>query len=175
MSGSTEEKRHLLGGRFLRSAFHDQLTARGANVAATALAHRNRQMPVGQNLRESIDSRVRRSFERNSWRGVERDQIDLGLDAGQQLRESTRVLRRVVHSVEKHVLESDAAPSLSGNRRHASRMAASDVLGIGRHQRGSLLFGRRMKRDRQVRHQRLPSQAIEAGDDSDSRERDASR
>ena len=49
MSGSTEKKCHLLGGRFLRSAFHDQLTARGANVAATTLAHRNRQMPVGQN------------------------------------------------------------------------------------------------------------------------------
>src|ERR1700752_1869865 len=86
MSGSPEKKRHLLGGRFLRSAFNDQLTARGANVAATALSHRNRQMTVGQNLRESIDARVRRSFERNSRRGVD--------------------------SVEKHVLESDAAPSL---------------------------------------------------------------
>src|SRR5688572_10002941 len=112
MSGSTEKKCHLLGGRFLRPAFDDQLTACGANVAATALPHRNRQMTVGQNLRESIDSRVRRSFERNSWRGIERDQIDLGLDAGQQLREPACVLRSVVHSVEKHVLESDAAPSL---------------------------------------------------------------
>src|ERR1700752_2238393 len=109
MSGSPEKKRHLLGGRFLRSAFNGRLTSRGANVAATALSHRNRQMTVGQNLRESIDARVRRSFERNSRRGVDRDQIDLGLDAGQRLREPTRVLRSVVDSVEKHVLESDAA------------------------------------------------------------------
>ena len=51
---------------------------------------------VGEDLRERVDALVGRPLERNARRGVERQQVDLGLDAGEQLDQPARVLRRVV-------------------------------------------------------------------------------
>ena len=67
---------------------------------------------VGEDAGEGVDTRVRRPLERNARRGVERNQVDLGLDARQQLRQPARILRRIVDAVEHHVLERDAAALL---------------------------------------------------------------
>ena len=52
-------------GDFFR-AFDDQLAAGGADVAAAALADRNRDAVVGEDLREAIDRLIRRPLERNA-------------------------------------------------------------------------------------------------------------
>ena len=44
--------------------------------------------------------------------GVQRNQVDLRLHAREQLRQPPRVLRRVVHAGQQHVLERDAAAPL---------------------------------------------------------------
>ena len=97
---------------FLRPALDNQLTARRADVPPAALPHRHGDVPIGQDLREAVDALIRRPFERNARRRVQRDQVHLCLDPRQQLHQPARVLRRVVDAVEQHVLERDAAALL---------------------------------------------------------------
>ena len=52
------QTREPLRRRFLARRFDDQLTAGRADVAAAALADRDRHAAVGQDLREAIDARV---------------------------------------------------------------------------------------------------------------------
>ena len=59
----------------------DQLAARRADVAAARLAHRNDDAAIGKDASEAVDAIVRRALEGNPGRLVERQQIDLRLDA----------------------------------------------------------------------------------------------
>ena len=49
-------------------------------------------LAIGEDLGEGIDARVGRALERDARRGVERNQVDLGLDAVEQLRQPPRIL-----------------------------------------------------------------------------------
>src|SRR5215468_3834966 len=71
----------------------DQLAARSADVASAALPDRYDEPTLGKDLGESIDRRVRRALERDTRRGIQRDEIHLRPHTRQQLREVSRIFR----------------------------------------------------------------------------------
>ena len=64
---------------------------------------------------------------------------------------------------------------LTGKRRQASSSSFEAVLAVDRHEQVALLLGRRVQRDRQVRHQRLGREPLERRQHADGRERHAPR
>ena len=131
---------------------------------------------VGEDLREPIDRLVRRPLERNARRGVQRDQVHLRLHAGDSSFASRRASSgeslTPASSTYSNVIR---LRRFSGNRLHASMMSRDAVLPVERHELAALLVGRRVQRDRQVRHQRLARQPLERRQQADGRQRDAPR
>ena len=93
----------------------------------------------------------------------------------EQPHQPPRVLGRVVDAREQHVLERDAAAPLSGKRRRGVEDLLEAVLAVHRHERIALIFGRRMQRDREVRHQRFGRQPLERRQHAHGRQRHALR
>ena len=128
-----------------------------------------------EDLGEAVDARVRRPLERNPGGLVERQQVHLPLDAVQQPHQAPRVLRRVVHVLQHHVFERDAIAALEREAAAGVEQLLQPVLAVDRHQQVALILGRRVQRDRQVRHERLGRQPLERRQHADGRERDPPR
>ena len=101
--------------------------------------------------------------------------LTLRLDAGEERCEPARVLGRVVDAVEQHVLERDAAALREREAPAGVDQIAQRVLAIDRHDLAALLLSRRVKRDREVRHQRLGRQPFDARYETNRRQRHAPR
>ena len=94
--------------------------------------------------------------------GLSGIRLTLALMPGEQPHQAARVVGRVVDAVEHHVLERDAAALLQRETPAGVEDRRERVLAVRRHERGALLLGRRVQRDRQVRHQRLAAPAARA-------------
>src|SRR4051812_44939567 len=171
---TSENDGELLRGCLLRP-FHDQLAAGGADVAAAALANRHADPVIGDDLREPIDHLIGRPLERNPRRGVERDDVHLRLQRRHQSGQLARILRRVVDAGEQHILEGDAAAAAEREAAAGIDDLGDAVLAVERHELAALAIGRRVQRDRQVRHHRLVRQLLERRQQSDRRQRHAPR
>src|SRR5918993_4581070 len=99
----------LLGGRPAALPLDHELPTRGPNIATAAFTYRHQHAAVGQDRRELVDPFVRWPFKGNARRGVQRNEVDLALDAAQQNGQPARVLRRVVHTLKHHVFKGDSA------------------------------------------------------------------
>ena len=88
-------------------------------------------MPIGEHLREGVDALVGRAIERNAGRGIERNQVDLGLDARQQPRQPPRILGESLTPSSITYSNVIRLRFFSGNRRHASRMSCSEYFFVG--------------------------------------------
>jgi hypothetical protein len=96
-----------------RICFHflsAQLTAGGGNVPALALADNGREVVLNQDFLKPENAVGRRGIQRQSRMRVERDEIDLGPDALEQLGKLCGVLFPIINTVYEDLLESDHAP-----------------------------------------------------------------
>ena len=169
-------RRQPLARRLLARRLSDQLTAGGADVAAAALAHRHGQAAVREDLREAL---TRASDGRSNGMpaaSFSGSRLTFALIPFEQPRPAA-ARPRACRSRPSSITYSNVMRSrrLSGNRRHASSSSFERVLAVDRHQQVALLFGRRVQRDRQVRHQRLGREPLERGQHADGRERHAAR
>ena len=117
---SRQQGGHPLCGRLLRP-LDDQLAARGTNVATAALSHRDGDAAVRKQPRERVDALVRRPRKRDARRLVERDEVHLRAQTGQEFHEPPGVGIGVVHAAQQHVLERDALPPLDREPRARRR------------------------------------------------------
>jgi hypothetical protein len=96
----------LLAGFF----FSAQLTARCRDILALALPDDGCEVVLHQDLLKLKNAVGRRGIQRQSRMRVERDEIDLGPDALEQLDKLCGVLFLVINPVYQDVFESDHAP-----------------------------------------------------------------
>src|ERR1700722_18747048 len=99
-------RRQFLGLRF-------QLAASGQDVAATRRAHRRGIAGVENIFRELFDLIPVRTLVARARPRVERNEIDLGRNALQQLDQQLGVVERIVDALEHHIFERDA-PRIGG-------------------------------------------------------------
>jgi hypothetical protein len=131
---------------------------------------------VGEDPCETVHARVRLAVEGDARRGVERDQVDLALDARQQ-RASRRASSGVSFTPASSTYSKVMRPRRpSGNVRHASMNCSASTSSFGGTMHVALRLGRGVQRDRQVRHQRFAARASRAcRHQADRRERDPAR
>src|SRR5204862_4120650 len=109
-----------LAGAELR-ALRPELPARRHDVTAARGAHGARIARPVHDLRETLDLLPIRALVFRAGPGIERDQVDLGRDAGEQLHQRLGVGERIVDTLEHDVLEGDA-PRIGQARVVAARI-----------------------------------------------------
>src|SRR5206468_10763825 len=85
-----------------------ELTARGSDVLALAPPYRRREAGVQQDRLKREDPGEWRPPEPRALPVVERDQVDLGLDAAKQPHQTLGIVDRIVDVLEHDVLEEHA-------------------------------------------------------------------
>src|SRR5262249_14727918 len=86
-----------------------ELAARGIDVVAARCPQVGRKTEPLALCLERVDHGGRRSLIRRFGMRVPRNDVDLALEAAQQLRELSGVAQRIVYAREQHVLERDPA------------------------------------------------------------------
>ena len=102
-------------------------------------------------LREAIDRAVAAGLERAAGPGVERDQVHLGGNAGDQPHQFARIGLAVVHALQHDVFERDAAGVRGAGVTAAGRDQLGDrILAVQRHQFVAQLIAHGMQRHCEV-------------------------
>src|SRR5579864_1093261 len=89
-----------------------QLTAGRVDILAAGAPHGGEHASLQQLVPEALDHGSGRARVAGAGKRVERNEIDLGGMTLEQAREGTRLCRGIVHAIEHHVLEGDAAAVL---------------------------------------------------------------
>src|SRR6266516_4610410 len=100
------QREPLARGKFFGRAL--ELAAGGEDVAPARCAHRRGVAGAEHNLGELLDPLPLRAFVSAAGPWIERDQVDLRRNAGEQPHQRSRIGERVVHVLEHHVFEGDA-------------------------------------------------------------------
>src|SRR6266849_8385081 len=149
-----------------------ELTTRRPDVLALAPPDRRRDPGVQQNRLKREDPGQRRPAVSRTLPVVERDQIDLGLDAAEEARQAMGVVERVVDVLEHDVLEEH--PLTRGQRvaLDGGEQRCEIEGPVHRHERRPYLVGGRVERDRQVDSEVLAAELVDARDESHRRHGD---
>ena len=150
-----------------------ELPAGRHDVAPARRAHGARIARAVHDLGEALDLLPVRAFVRRAGPGIERDQVDLGGDAGEQTHERLGVLEAVVDALQHHVLEGDAARvGEAGIGAAGSHQLGNRILAVDRHQLVAQFVAHGVQRDGE-HGAGLLAPAGDLGDDAAGRERDA--
>src|SRR5262249_304327 len=84
-----------------------ELAARCQYVAPARLAHRRGVAGGIHDIAKTGDRRLARTFEWRAGPGVERNEIDLGGDAGEKSHQGTGIGRRIVDALQHDIFEGD--------------------------------------------------------------------
>src|SRR5439155_26398878 len=89
-----------------------QLSAGRRDILPAALPNRRGQVTPTESRLKVLDPGPRARPKRRAAERIEEDQVHLGAKWREQLAQPPRVVRRIVHTVEHHVLEHDSPPPL---------------------------------------------------------------
>src|SRR5262249_16986611 len=100
---------------------------------------------------ESGDRFVAGAFEGRIRPGIERDEIDLGGNTGEQLYQGARLGRAVIDALQHYIFEGDA-PRIAGARIGPAGLEqlGDRIFLVERHEHVAQLVGDRVQRDREV-------------------------
>src|SRR5262245_32870711 len=105
-SFNSGERQAVAGAQALGSRF--ELAAGGEDVAAAGGAHRARIAGAVQHRGEALDGLAIGALIGGTRPGIERDEVDLGGDAPEQLDQALGVVEAVIDALEHHIFEGDA-------------------------------------------------------------------